>query len=81
MPVAKSHWQVVTELELKPNSQLLRVDCVGCYGYRDEKQAPALVEPKGKPQEFKLPQSWSRQWNPKSSTRPHQPWKVMRMCF
>ena len=36
---------------------------------RRKTEAPALVEPQGKPQESKLPISLVSQWNPKSFTR------------
>lgn len=48
----------------------------------DEKQTPALVEPKGKPQECKLPTSLVKASGIQSQQQETTPtWEVMRMCF
>lgn len=59
-PVAKSHCQAVTEPGLEPSSYLLGADCMGCCGYRDEKQRHlplwSLRESSRNPS---FPQGWS----------------------
>lgn len=48
----------------------------------DGEQPPALVEPKGKPQEFKLPTSLVKASGIQSQQQETTPTlEVMRMCF
>lgn len=81
----------VSDRGLNPSSQLLRVDCMGCCGCRDEKQALSLWSHKESFRNPSLPMSLGRPVKPESATRVHTilervwecayPWKGMRMCL